>query len=121
VELTLAGRTALVTGANGGLGSHFARTLAKAGAKVAVAARRLDSLKGADILKVAPESYKSDVKYPNSSIARKLKGMRWDRESAAIQREIDRLQELGAGQHGHEIDALWQRKIELRHLIEKLI
>jgi uncharacterized protein (DUF1501 family) len=35
----------------------------------------LDSLKGADILKVAPERYKSDVKYPNSSIARKLKGI----------------------------------------------
>ena len=35
----------------------------------------LDSLKGADILKVAPERYRSDVKYPNSSIARKLKGI----------------------------------------------
>ena len=45
MELTLEGKTALVTGANGGLGSHFARTLAKAGAKVAVAARRLESLK----------------------------------------------------------------------------
>ena len=45
MKLTLDGHTALVTGANGGLGSHFARTLAKAGAKVAVAARRLDSLR----------------------------------------------------------------------------
>ena len=45
MELTLAGRTALVTGANGGLGSHFAEVLAKAGARVAVAARRLDSLR----------------------------------------------------------------------------
>ena len=45
MKLTLDGRTALVTGANGGLGSHFAQTLAKAGAKVAVAARRLDSLR----------------------------------------------------------------------------
>src|SRR5215468_10991884 len=35
----------------------------------------LDSLKGADILKVAPGKYKSDVKYPNTSIARKLKGV----------------------------------------------
>lgn len=35
----------------------------------------LDSLKGADILKVAPGRYKSDVKYPNTSIARKLKGI----------------------------------------------
>src|SRR5208282_1088282 len=45
MQLTLEGRTALVTGANGGLGSHFAQTLAKAGAKVVVAARRLDSLR----------------------------------------------------------------------------
>ena len=45
MELTLKGRSALVTGADGGLGSHFARTLARAGAKVAVAARRVDSLK----------------------------------------------------------------------------
>ena len=35
----------------------------------------LDLLKGADILKVAPGRYKSDVKYPNTSIARKLKGI----------------------------------------------
>lgn len=45
MKLTLEGKTALVTGANGGLGSHFARTLATAGAKVVVAARRLDSLR----------------------------------------------------------------------------
>jgi NAD(P)-dependent dehydrogenase (short-subunit alcohol dehydrogenase family) len=35
---------ALVTGASSGLGRHFARTLAQAGATVAVAARRLDRL-----------------------------------------------------------------------------
>lgn len=37
-------RVALVTGASSGLGRHFAVTLAKAGAKVAVAARRTDRL-----------------------------------------------------------------------------
>ena len=45
MKLTLEGKTALVTGANGGLGSHFAQTLAKAGARVVVAARRVDSLR----------------------------------------------------------------------------
>jgi NAD(P)-dependent dehydrogenase (short-subunit alcohol dehydrogenase family) len=45
MKLTLDGHSALITGANGGLGSHFAQTLAKAGAKVAVGARRLDSLR----------------------------------------------------------------------------
>jgi len=45
MHLTLDGHTALVTGANGGLGSHFAQTLAKAGANVAIAARRVESLR----------------------------------------------------------------------------
>jgi NAD(P)-dependent dehydrogenase (short-subunit alcohol dehydrogenase family) len=40
----LAGRHALITGANGSLGSHFARTLARAGADVALTARRVDAL-----------------------------------------------------------------------------
>ena len=47
-------------------------------------------------------------------------GCRWERERAAIQREIDRLQELGATQHGNEIDDLWQRKKDLLHRIEEL-
>jgi len=40
----LDGRLALVTGASSGLGTHFARLLAQAGARVAVAARRADKL-----------------------------------------------------------------------------
>ena len=40
----LDGRCALVTGASGGLGRHFALTLAGAGAKVVAAARRMDRL-----------------------------------------------------------------------------
>lgn len=43
----LTGRTALVTGASSGLGRRFAMTLAGAGAKVALAARREDRLKEA--------------------------------------------------------------------------
>ena len=39
---SLAGQVALVTGASGGLGAHFAQVLATAGATVAVAARRDD-------------------------------------------------------------------------------
>jgi len=35
----------------------------------------LDSLKGADILKVAPIKYQSEVKYPDTPIGRKLKGI----------------------------------------------
>jgi NAD(P)-dependent dehydrogenase (short-subunit alcohol dehydrogenase family) len=42
--LSLDGKAALVTGASSGFGRHFAHVLAGAGAKVALAARRLDVL-----------------------------------------------------------------------------
>ncbi len=41
--VALHGRAALVTGASGGLGAHFAGVLARCGARVAVAARRADA------------------------------------------------------------------------------
>ena len=43
-SLDLSGRVALITGASGGLGEQFARTLAKAGAAVVLASRRTDRL-----------------------------------------------------------------------------
>ncbi len=43
-SLSLAGKTAVVTGASSGLGAHFARVLSRAGAAVAIAARRTDRL-----------------------------------------------------------------------------
>ena len=45
-QIDLSGRVALVTGASGGLGAQFARVLAKAGAGVALAGRRIEKLKG---------------------------------------------------------------------------
>jgi DNA primase len=57
---------------------------------------------------------------PAAACARALKRLRWERERAAIQREIDRLQELGATQNESEIDNLWQRKKDLIHRIEEL-
>ncbi len=42
MEQILKGQVAVVTGASGGLGAHFARLLAKAGAAVAVTARRVE-------------------------------------------------------------------------------
>jgi NAD(P)-dependent dehydrogenase (short-subunit alcohol dehydrogenase family) len=43
-RFSLAGKTALVTGASSGFGWHFAQVLSEAGARVALAARRLDRL-----------------------------------------------------------------------------
>lgn len=43
-QFSLDGRCALVTGASSGLGRHFALVLARAGAKVAIAARRVERL-----------------------------------------------------------------------------
>ncbi len=40
----LTGRHVLVTGASSGLGRHFAVTLAKAGARLSLGARRADAL-----------------------------------------------------------------------------
>ncbi len=51
---------------------------------------------------------------------RTLKRLRCDRERAALQREIDRLQEAGAAAHETEIVALWERKKHLLHRIETL-
>jgi len=44
VSFDLTGQTAMVTGASSGLGLRFAKTLAAAGAKVALAARRVEKL-----------------------------------------------------------------------------
>ena len=51
---------------------------------------------------------------------RAIKRLRFDRERAAVQREIDRLQEAGAARHEHEIVALWDRKKALLQRIEAL-
>ncbi|AOG23643.1 SDR family oxidoreductase [Acidovorax sp. RAC01] len=44
-SIDLSGRVAFVTGASSGLGAQFARTLARAGAGVVLASRRVDKLK----------------------------------------------------------------------------
>ena len=44
-SIDLSGRVALITGASGGLGAQFARTLSRAGAAVVLASRRVEKLK----------------------------------------------------------------------------
>jgi len=66
----LTGRIALVTGASSGLGKHFAGVLAEAGAKVVLAARRMERLetlateieaKGGEALAVSMDVTKADT------------------------------------------------------------
>ncbi len=44
LNFSLSGKTALITGASAGLGAHFAKVLAQNGARVILAARRVDAL-----------------------------------------------------------------------------
>jgi hypothetical protein len=55
------------------------------------------------------------------SCARIIKRIRCEREYSALQRDIDRLQELGAAQHGDRINVLLALKRDLRRRIEGLI
>ncbi len=44
-SIDLSGRVAFITGASSGLGAQFAKTLARAGAAVVLASRRVEKLK----------------------------------------------------------------------------
>jgi hypothetical protein len=52
---------------------------------------------------------------------RALRRVRFEREQAHVQREIDRLQQLGAEAYDREINELWQRRKQLLHQIEALV
>lgn len=52
--------------------------------------------------------------------ARALRRLRWQRERASVQREIDRLQQLGPGVDDREIDVLLRKKNDLGLRIEQL-
>jgi DNA primase len=57
---------------------------------------------------------------PPLSCARELQQLRVEREISALQRQMDRLQELGTSLHDSEIMDLWRRKEELRIQREQL-
>src|SRR2546427_306827 len=57
-NIDLSGRVALITGASSGLGTQFAHTLAKAGAAVVLAGRRVERLK---TLRSEIEAYGGDA------------------------------------------------------------
>jgi DNA primase len=80
---------------------------------------RLSSVESQLVTAIAsePEAHVTDAE----GCARIVRRLRCEREHAAIQQEIDHLQELGAAQHGERIDALWERKLGLLKQIEELI
>jgi hypothetical protein len=80
---------------------------------------RLNSMDSQLVTAIAsePEAHVTDA----DGCVRIIKRLRCEREHTAIQREIDRLQELGAAQHGERIDALWAQKLDLLQRIEGLI
>jgi DNA primase len=106
---TLAGREIL----------EMARTLQNGAADLLPSAllQRLSTVNAQLVTSIAATS---TPPAPAVECARALKRLRWERERADIQREIDRLQQLGAQQHGSEINDLWQRKKDLMHRIEDL-
>jgi DNA primase len=57
---------------------------------------------------------------PVSECVQTLKRLRYDRERADVQREIDRLQQAGEAGHDDQIVALWERKKDLLHRMETL-
>lgn len=57
---------------------------------------------------------------PPDECVRALRRVRFEREQAEVQQDIDRLQTLGAEAHDQEINELWQRRKDLLHQIEAL-
>ena len=78
---------------------------------------RLNSMEGQLLSSVAAAPF---APAPPDECVRALRRLRCEREQAEVQREIDRLQTLGAEAHDREINELWQRRKNLLHRIEAL-
>jgi len=83
--------------------------------------RRLSTMNNQLVTGIAGEAT-APVAGPGDLVecARILKRLRCERDRAAIQREIDRLQGLGSGMHGEELDLLLNQKRTLAQRIEEL-
>jgi DNA primase len=80
----------------------------------------LERLSTGEVLLVRGIGAGSGPAAPPDDCVKALKRLRYERERGDLQREIDRLQELGAAQHDAEITALWTRKKDLLTRIESL-
>ncbi|HEY7790434.1 MAG TPA: hypothetical protein VIC33_07985, partial [Vicinamibacterales bacterium] len=80
--------------------------------------RRLSTRSAELVAAVAAES---QPPAPPTDCAHAVKRRRCEQERAAIQQEIDRLQQSGAGDAGGALTTLLQRKTDLLHQIEQLM
>jgi DNA primase len=80
--------------------------------------QRLSTMSAQLVTRVAAE--KAPPALIVGECVRALKLIRWEREKALLQREIDRLQDSGADQYDREIDILWEKKKVLLQRIQGL-
>lgn len=86
----------------------------------AMPSRLMERLNTGDAQLVAAVASEPAAPAPPADCVRALKRLRCERDRAAVQREIERLQELGTDQHEDEIDRLWAQKKDLLERIEAL-
>ena len=79
-----------------------------------------ERLNASELQLVASIAAQDAAPAPVDECALALKRLRYERERAALQSEINHLQELGTAQHMHLIDELWKRKKNLLYRIEAL-
>ncbi len=111
----LRGRTALVTGASGGLGSDFARELAARGADLVLVARREDRL--ASLARELEVRHEVAAAHVALDLAARDAPARLVQRLAAEGRTIDVLvNNAGFGLHGRFLDIDWEREREMLDL-----
>ena len=88
-SIDLSGRVAFVTGASSGLGAQFARALARAGAGVVLASRRMERLKDLRA-QIEAEGRGRACRQPGRDLDRQHQGRpsrtprpRWDRSTSS--------------------------------------
>jgi DNA primase len=88
--------------------------------QAAVPAALLSRLNEVEAQLVAAIAAEPSPPAPAADCGRALKRLRCERERAAVQREIDRLQDAGGGDRDRLIEGLWRRKKDLLQQIEAL-
>ena len=79
-----------------------------------------ERLNASELQLVASIAAQDAAPAPVDECALALKRLSYERERAALQSEINHLQELGTAQDMHQIDELWKRKKNLLYRIEAL-